>query len=306
MRSYVGVARAILDGYGPATLGRVAAEFGWQHALRTYHDLTGANDRGENVLDREWDLLVVLDACRPDLLPAVADDYAFVPRDPATVRSVGSSSEEWLDHTFRARDASDVTYVTANPFAASHLDADALAAVDHVWRTGWDDDLGTVPPRPVTDAAIRHLREGAERAVVHYMQPHYPFRSAPDLGRMERDDFGTPSLDDDVWTRLQVGAVSREDLWAAFVDNLRWVLDDVSVLLSNADADRVVLTADHGNAFGESRIYGHPSGIAIDPLRRVPWVETTATDEGTHEPATAVEAAEDGDVTDRLRDLGYV
>jgi hypothetical protein len=308
MDGHLAVARAILDDHGPTTLCRVAAEFGWQRALRTYHGLTGANRRGENVLDREWDLLVVLDACRPDLLPPVADDYGFLLRDPDTIRSVGSSSEEWLDNTFGGRDARDVAYVTSNPFVESHLDDDELAAVDHVWRTGWDDELGTVPPRAVTDAAVRRARaDDPARLLVHYMQPHYPFRSAPDLGRMDRDGFGTPSLDSDVWTRLQVGAVSRERLWEAFVDNLRWVLDDVAILLENVDADRVAITADHGNAFGEWRVYGHPSGVAIDPLRRVPWIETTAMDDGEHDPPDVGRTSVDeGDVADRLRNLGYV
>jgi hypothetical protein len=301
VRGHLGVARAVLDDHGPATLARVGCEFAWGRGLAAYHRLTGAARRGENVLDREWDLLVVLDACRPDLLPAVADDYPFVPADPETVRSVGSSSEEWLAHTFDGRDASDVAYVTANPFAEG---VEGLAAVDHVWKSGWDEDLGTVPPRPVTDVAVRRGRTGDhDRMVVHYMQPHYPFRSAPDLGRMERDGFGTPSLEHDVWTRLQVGAVDPDRLRAAFVDNLRWVLDDVALLLDSVDAPRTVLTADHGNAFGESRIYGHPSGVAVDALRRVPWVETTASDDGTHEPAAA--SAVDDDVGDRLEHLGY-
>ena len=46
---------------------------------------------GTNVYDREWDVLVVLDACRADLLESVAD-YIYVLYCGASMRSVGSSS----------------------------------------------------------------------------------------------------------------------------------------------------------------------------------------------------------------------
>lgn len=48
---------------------------------------------GKNVYDREWDMLVVLDACRADLLRAVVSDVEFLDR-VETMRSVGSSSSE--------------------------------------------------------------------------------------------------------------------------------------------------------------------------------------------------------------------
>ena len=54
---------------------------------------------GTNVFDREWDLLVVLDACRVDALRAVADEYDFLD-GVDSMPSVGSTSFEWLNHTF--------------------------------------------------------------------------------------------------------------------------------------------------------------------------------------------------------------
>jgi len=56
-------------------------------------------DYGTNAFDREWDVLVVLDACRADLLRSVAPDFEFF-GEIETVRSVGSSSSEWLENTF--------------------------------------------------------------------------------------------------------------------------------------------------------------------------------------------------------------
>lgn len=32
--------------------------------------------------------------------------------------------------------------------------------------------------------------------------------------------------------------------------------------------------------------YGHPSDLLVPAVRRVPWVETTARDAGSHDPTT--------------------
>lgn len=42
-----------------------------------------------------------------------------------------------------------------------------------------------------------------------------------------------------------------------------------------------MITADHGDLFGEFGQYGHPEGFVHPNLNQVPWVETTATDEET-------------------------
>ncbi|MFC5278677.1 hypothetical protein ACFPM1_07900 [Halorubrum rubrum] len=57
---------------------------------------------GTNVFDRDWDLLVVLDACRVDALREVADEYGFV-GDVESMTSVGSTSFEWMNHTFDSK-----------------------------------------------------------------------------------------------------------------------------------------------------------------------------------------------------------
>ena len=81
----------------------------------------------------------------------------------------------------------------------------------------------------------------------------------------------------------------------------------MSILVRNLDAEQVVISADHGNAFGELSVYGHPPSVHIPALRRVPWVEVDAEDEETIEgdrqakPSMAQVSA-----ADRLRDLGYL
>jgi len=274
---------------------------------RTY--LTyGRRMAGENVYDREWDLLVILDACRADLMAEVAGEYDWIPGDPETATSVGGTSTEWLDRTFAGLPdeiLSNTAYVTGNPYSESHLDVDRMGLVDEVWRYAWDDELGTIPARPLTDRAIETCREGEyDRVIVHYMQPHFPCVPCEDPGGgMDLDSFGEDPVS--VWEELRFGRRTRADVWGDYLENLRYVLGEVDLLLSNVDG-RVAVTADHGNAMGEWHLYGHVERVALPALREVPWVEVEATDGGTHDPAAYDrQRAADDDVTDRLEALGY-
>ena len=44
------------------------------------------------------------------------------------------------------------------------------------------------------------------------------------------------------------------------MNDFYYVLNDIGILLDNLDAERVVITADHGEAFGEYGILGHKLG----------------------------------------------
>ena len=257
----------------------------------------------------DWDLLVVLDACRADLWAEVVGPDSELPVG-TTRMSPGSTSTEWLAATFGEAPPerlSSTGYVTANPYSADHVDSRSLDHLREVWRDAWDDDLGTVRPRAVTDAAIRAGREhDLDRLVVHYMQPHFPSIVDGRDDGVELEAFGDEPLS--VWEDLRFGRCSRAEVWRAYRANLRAVLPEVELLLSNIDADRAVITADHGNAVGERGLYGHAAGLALRPLREVPWAVTTAADTGSHElPAAAAAVGEtaSAEVAARLERLGY-
>jgi hypothetical protein len=78
------------------------------------------------------------------------------------------------------------------------------------------------------------------------------------------------------------------------------------VFLDNADAETVLITADHGNALGEWGLYGHAGGMPTSAMRDVPLVETTASDSGTYEPEVEPETTSEESLKEKLRDLGYV
>ncbi|WP_458186849.1 hypothetical protein [Haladaptatus sp. NG-WS-4] len=260
---------------------------------------------GQSIYSHPWDALVVLDGCRVDALREVAREFSFIDH-VWRFESAGTRSDEWMHANFDARDCTDTVHVTANPNSEAHLDPENFHLLDEVWRDGWNDERGTVPARAVTDRAIAAAREyDPEKLLVHYMQPHFP--SVPDPlpgGAMSRDEFGQRV---GVWERLRRGDLTRERVWRAYRKNLRYVLADVSLLLDNLDADRVVLTADHGNGFGEWYVYGHPDRVPIRVLREVPWVVTSASDSGAHDPADWTHETNRPveSVSDRLSALGY-
>ena len=285
----------------------------------------------DRLVDQDWDNVVLLDACRYDLYESVLADHDL-PGDLGERRSCASGTPAYLARNFGEDTFHDVVYVTANPYVATELDPDTFHAVDHVWRDGWNDDLGTVMPDVMCERALACAeRYPDKRLVVHFNQPHVPFVGEYRLEGRGMEGIRSRALDSaapDPRTRgrtpfeqLGAGEVDRESVWRAYRSNLEVAMDAVETLLSAFDG-RTVVTADHGNALGERawpfpiRIYGHPLGILVPALTRVPWhvvsdgdrKETTAEppvyEEGAVE-GSADEGTVDENVADRLRDLGY-
>lgn len=263
-------------------------------------------DRGTNIYEDDWDVLVLVDACRVDALRHVAGEYNWFD-DVDSRRSVAGRSDDWMDRTFTKAHADEVAstiYVTGNPFAEEHVDDDAFAEVVHCYRSDWDDELDAMPARPITDATVDLARErnpGDYRFVVHYMQPHFPSIPAA-RGDISVGSFGRGGIWNR-WSMVRSGKLSRFEVFEAYLENLRYVLEEVDLLLSNLDADTVIVSSDHGTALGEGGVFGH-SGLPFQSVRQVPWVVTTASDEGSYEPESR-QAGVSKDIEDQLSALGY-
>lgn len=306
---------------------------GWAW-LTQYHTV------GTNIYDHDWDVLLVLDSTRVDLLQeAAALPNTRRDRPPAelsipgarvtfdTIWSVGSITTEWLARTFSPAYQAligETAFLAATPHTATVWDDESVLtneldrrlpypspdvvprreflAFDELWQYAHDDSLGVVPPDRVTDRAISyHRREQPPRMVVHYIQPHEPF-IAPDTPKHVQ---GESVMADDIWTGLADGRLDPDEVWPAYRANLRLALDEVARLLENLSADRVVVTSDHGNLYGELAQWGHPFGMPHPAVRRVPWLETTAIDRETSTPDPPEPATENVDVDERLAALGY-
>lgn len=262
---------------------------------------------GESIYNRDWDVLIVLDACRVDLMQAAADDYHFIEGIDEFI-SKGSTSVEWMEKNFNThnnKSMGETIYICGNPFSAEQLDESDFLELIEIWKDSWDSDLGTVRPRPITDRAIQyHRSNNPPRMIIHYMQPHHPFISG-DVGEaLDLTQFGEENTSTTPWTLLEKGEVSREKVWKEYLENLELVLTDIELLLENMSAEKVVITSDHGNAMGEKGIYGHPYGWPLNSLKKVPWVVTSAEDSKEYQPDIQ-EKQIDTTVEERLKTLGY-
>jgi hypothetical protein len=270
----------------------------WMGVLRRSSPLF---EQGINVYEKEWDLLLILDACRVDAMEEVADEYSFLDT-PGTMRSVASTSIEWMEKTFTDEyrdEIKNTIYVTANQHSSSISELPFLE-FENVYDYGWDDDVGTVPADVVTDVSIkagRQYRDEYDRMIVHYMQPHFPSIPKP---------IGHGNKFDNVWKGLMIGRGDEADIWESYISNLRYVLDQVEVLLDNIEADTVAISADHGNGIGEWGVYEHPVGIPIDCVKAVPWYISEASDKNIKHPTVKRSGKSEDSTNKRLKSLGYL
>ncbi|MDF9744104.1 hypothetical protein [Natrinema salsiterrestre] len=293
--------------------------------LMAWFGITSRRPIGTNVYEREWDVLIVLDACRVDTLREVADEYDFIDTVDE-MWSIGSHSAEWLAQTFSETYRSEIErtqYITGNPHTDRVLDqrmtppmnnttaidfsrwdfvdTEAFESLEMVWEDRLDETYRVTLPGVMTDHAIAAGRtRDPERLIVHYMQPHLPY-----IGRAFRDGRGPTDVEMDGYEKLESGESDRETVYELYTETLRLVLDEVEVLLKNIDAERVAITADHGEAFGEMRAYGHPEGFPHPIVKKVPWVETSARDTQTRDPDLEANRGVSVDIEDHLQDLGY-
>lgn len=259
------------------------------------------------IYSEDWDLLIVLDACRYDVMDAVADEYSFI-QSVGSRYSPASSSLPWLRYQFHPKHIQrikETAYITGNVFSDEVLDESDFYKLDEVWKYCWNEDIGVVPPRAITDQAINTARNSnMNQMIVHYMQPHFPSLDNPELGgQIDRRD---NKWINDVWSKLEAGEINKEVVWNAYKSNLESVLSEVELLLNNSEFSKAVITSDHGNAFGERGIYGHPGNRVHSCLRKVPWIVTSANDIRTHMPETEDESVDEISIDDKLSALGYV
>lgn len=268
----------------------------WQRAVCTL----GRFQNGETIWQRDWDIACILDGCRVDVFREVFDGPTEM------LRSVASTSQTWIPRTFEAGavDTERVGYISGNPFT-TRLDAEQFGYFHVEPVTETDHGVETVPPEPLADRAIdvwrRRAGLGIDRLVVHFMQPHAPFRSRPEWFTEFRN---TDTWGSCIWKGLADGRLSKAAFFDAYRDNVEWVLDEaVHPLAENCEAT-IALTADHGNAAGELGIYGHPRGAPTAEVRIVPWATIDGVDERTRAPDIS-ESSVSVDVERQLAALGY-
>jgi|GEM_PF-254196 hypothetical protein len=317
-------------------------------------------------LESDWDYAIVLDACRYDAFSRLYEEYLTGSLEKR--KSPGSSTPEWAYRTFTGEH--DIAYFSGNPFINSlgiplnelkwgasceyeWTATEHLGTVVDVWKDGWDESLGTVPPDSLARSMRAHQSVVADhdRTVLHYMQPHAPYLGRGDGRKLTKIRDGIKRQGDQAQTQVQTqtqepiaadtatagastggdtntntntdtdartntgartgGVLSavgdrvrpavesvledsslamkaglfleldtaealrqgtRETALAYHEANLRIALESVAEIAEELDG-QVVVTADHGEAFGEQGVWEHHIETHIPPLVEVPWLE---------------------------------
>lgn len=276
---------------------------------------------GENFMEKDWDNLLILDACRADLFEESIDISQFDKYEP--VHSVGSSSPDWMRQTFEGETYPDTVYVTANPWI-SKIAPHSFHDVINLWITEHDatredlsnvgvfeeavlSDVPTIYPDTLSDAARRfHEEYPNKRLIVHYFQPHAPCVGNADGTRKETIREDVHPGDD-----LKDGNVTREEVWQEYKNNLLYAFQYAEELAHDLGG-KSVFTADHGELFGEwlwpfpLRGYAHPDGVRHPKLTEVPWaVKTVGNRREIEAGELEMHEADEDAIDERLRNLGY-
>jgi hypothetical protein len=235
--------------------------------------------RGVDIMEEDWDTLILLDACRFDDFKNIN----HIDGDLKSKISKGVDSKEFILRNFSGRNLHDTVYVTANPHV-SLVDDNVFHEIVSEPISQWDSDLQCVKPNDVTAAAIKaHNQYPDKRIIVHYMQPHDP-PLGPTATKL-RDDFqidgAVPGDNNSSSTRIMelvaAGEIPKQEAHQAYKETLEVVLEEVDVLLENI-AGKIVISSDHGEMFGEKpylflgNLYEHYRNPRTITLCKVPWL----------------------------------
>lgn len=256
---------------------------------------------GIDVMEQEWDTLVILDACRHDTF-SERKPNSWPPADAVTSRA--PNTWEFYQNNFGNGPYTDTVAVTAHPRTVK-LRGDQFHDIIKVYEFGWDDERGTVPPSVMAEVTIEaHDAFPDKRILSHWLQPHYPFIGSDTFQEYRYDN-------ESIWADVNRGLIPPDDVYEAYVETLDITLPYVERVFTSIDG-RIVISADHGNAFGERpwfypfKIYGHPRRVHLPCLVTVPWV---VIDDGSRRKITRGESKRidvGGDASSRLKDLGYI
>ncbi len=228
-------------------------------------------DQYDLIHNGDWDTLLILDALRYDIFKKLNKLEGTLVK----AQSRASHTYQWLKKTWP--DVYDLTYISGHPYIGTkRFSTKTYNACDHfreiipVWKTGWNDELGTVHPGEL----CRHMEENDYdgRCVVHFMQPHGPWIGTPRFTMSwTLEQHETIGYMGDV-----LAAVRKPDkkfLTKAYKGNVRLVLKWIEKY-KDSFKGKTVITADHGEMLGEKGVYLHFDDNpewARQFVREIPW-----------------------------------
>ncbi len=266
----------------------------------------------DKILNDDWDVLIVLDACRH----LTFKHFNFLEGDYQKVHSVGSNTHETCMKLFseHAEEFKDVEVISANPHINSHGLPNARFKPQNKFKKIYDvwkktDEDGITRPEYVFDK-FEEVREEDQKYILWFMQPHFPYLNYPccmkEEGGISPKDIGPkigfPAIKRrlrfileeklpfvlfrfmlSIWKKLSgLGGIRKVIVnhgklaaWRGYVYSLLYTLQEIRKV--DFGDRKVVITGDHGEivTWGERReagFFDHPAGKEHELLREVPWL----------------------------------
>jgi hypothetical protein len=278
------------------------------HLYDRYVDRTLSDDG--NVMEEDWDTLVLLDACRYDYF----EEHNWLDGELESRIVGGNMSWEFMENNFVGGEFHDTVYVTANPYATRLADG-TFHYTDYLIDE-WDDDVGTIFPEDVRKAALDAAEEYPnKRLIVHFMQPHRPYLGPTADELRERVNLKGYRNEGDglqIWGAVKEKKVTPAEVRRAYGESLDIVLEEVESLVESLGG-KTVVTADHGEMLGErvtpltTNVWGHSEGFSTRLLRTVPWLTIEGEERRSITAGGSAESADldEDEVSERLEALGY-
>lgn len=275
----------------------------WKAVLRGLTSVRAGGDQHERLNRIDWDVLLVLDACRWDALQRVTDWPIGSCTSPAT------TTDTWLAAASESRILEGTTVASSNSIYAEH-DL-GMCDLHRLWETEWVDRLGNIPPEPILERLDEFVADGRLPAVGHVGPPHAPY-----IARIDGEWLPVfPEITEWHWdpSREEFDQVSQQEAMAAGVVDLDraargyrasvrsvWEVANEYVARWVRQGLTAVVTADHGETFGRPRdfwLVEHPEGCYVPPLTTVPFAVFRDGERRGASPET---------VEETLESMGYV
>lgn len=138
------------------------------------------------LLEEDWNVAIILDACRYDTFKEVYRKY--LPKGKLEKRVGATWTLEWLHKNFPKKHYPDIVYVSGHPGINSKNIAwggfnatRKFFKVYDAWEKAWDRKIGTSDPYIISKIArsVTKKWKNRKRVIVHFMQPHTPYRKSP-------------------------------------------------------------------------------------------------------------------------------
>jgi hypothetical protein len=208
--------------------------------------------------------------------------------------SRGSHTKQFLIENFKDSIRDDIIYITANPHVDILLNRNFYKIIS-VWKDGWSDKFHTVLPNVMYEYSVETIKKYPnKKMIIHFMQPHYPYidenqelRALQYLRESILYNKNKPlekikkiALKEEFWALYSYYVYKILDIEShirGYWKNLQITLPYVEKLITLLSGTTII-TADHGEAFGEYihpifpiKYYGHRDNVRIPILVKVPW-----------------------------------